>query len=271
MSQDTSASTPEFSQGRYLYCVVRTESPEDETEGGVVQSDDESGQPTDVRFEDEGVEDEPVYAIGVDGLAAIVHECDSLYDADDLARVREWLLDHQSVVEAAGEAFGTPLPFRFDTIVQGDDDAVRSWLRDDREEVEHHLSELAGHWEYRVTIERADDPEFDDEELAELEDEAAEASEGRSFLVEKQRDRRESELRRARDEEIATDARRRLEDYAREVESSEESDSVASLSLLVHEDDEDGVGEALDAVAEREGIEVTFTGPWPPYTFAPEL
>lgn len=250
MIEDATTDGARFAEGRYVYCVVAAESPS---------------------FEAEGVEDEPVYAIEADGIAAIVHDCDSLYDADDLTRVREWLLDHQAVVDEAGQAFGTPLPFQFDTIVTGDDEAVREWLREGRAEIETHLADLGGHWEYRITIERVDEPEFDDETLDGLESEADGAEQGRSFLLEKQKDRRERELRRALDEEVAADARARLEPHVREIDPSDDADAVASLSVLAHEDDEAAIGEELDAVAAREGIEVTFTGPWPPYSFAPEL
>lgn len=250
MSVEDTAESADFSDGRYLYCVVAAE---------------------DADFDAEGIEDEPVYAVEADGIAAIVHACESLYDADDPDTVREWLLDHQSVVDEAGERFGTPLPFRFDTIITGDDEAVREWLRDARDDLESFLAEFAGYWEYRVEIVRTDDPEFDDERLDELREEVEEASEGRAFLVEKQLDERRKELRRAADAEIATDARDRLEPLVREFEAAENPDGVASFSLLAHEDDEEAVGEQLDAVADNEGIEVRFTGPWPPYSFAPEL
>ena len=248
----------QFSEGRYVYCVVAADAPEPETGAALA-------------LETGGVEGEPVYAVEADGIAAIVHECESLYDSDDLDEVHEWLLDHQAVVDEAGEAFGTPLPFRFDTIVRGDDDAVREWLEGAREDLEAILDDLAGYWEYRVEIARIEEPELDDERLDELREEVEEAGEGRAFLLEKQLENRRREIRRERDEEIAADAQERLEPFSREIERGEETDVVGSFSLLVHEDDEEAVGEGLDAVADREGIEVRFTGPWPPYSFVPEL
>ena len=251
MSLENPDDPTQFSEGRYVYCVVDVDATPE--------------------FETEGVEGEPVYAVEADGLAAIVHECESLYDSDDLDVIHEWLLDHQAVVDEAGEAFGTPLPFRFDTIVRGDDDAVREWLDEARADLEAHLDDLAGYWEYRVEIGRIGEPEIDDERLDELRKEVEDAGEGRTFLLEKQLEDRRRELRRERDEEIAADAHDRLEPLVREIERSEGSDVVGSFSLLVHEDDEEAVGEQLDAVADREGIEVRFTGPWPPYSFVPEL
>lgn len=241
----------EFDEGRYLYCAVRA-------------ADDES-------FTAEGIEDGTTSLLVRDGIGVVAQPVDSVYDSDDMTRVRSWLLAHQQVVDEAGQRFGTPLPFRFDTIITGDDEAVREWLRDAHDDLESFLAEFAGYWEYRVEIVRTDAPEFDDERLDELREEVEQASEGRAFLVEKQLDERRKELRRTVDREIAADARERLEPLARELEAAENPDGVASFSLLAHEDDEEAVGEQLDAVADNEGIEVRFTGPWPPYSFAPEL
>lgn len=246
---DTTESA-DFRNGRYLYCVVAGDSPE---------------------FETEGVENEPVYPIEVNGVAAIVHACESLYDTDDFDLVQEWLLDHQAVVDEAGEVFGTPLPFRFDTILKGDDEDVRQWLRNSRDDIRSYLDEFSGYWEYRVKVTRVDEPEFDDDRLDELRADLEAADEGRAFLLEKQHDRRRAELRRALDEEIAADVGERLEPFVREIESSEDAGEVASFSLLAHEDTEGAIGEQLDEIAGREGVEIRFTGPWPPYSFAPEL
>ena len=258
MSLENPDDPAQFSEGRYVYCVVGADAPESETGDAPA-------------FETEGVEGESVYTVEVDGIAALVHECESLYDSDDLDVVHEWLLDHQAVVDEAGEAFGTPLPFRFDTIVRGDDDAVREWLDEIREELEVHLDDLAGYWEYRVEIVRTGEPVLDDARLDELCEQVEDAGEGRAFLLEKQLENRRRELRREHDEEIASNAQERLEPLAREIERSEGTDAVGSFSLLVHEDDEETAGKQLDAVADHEGIEVRFTGPWPPYSFVPEL
>ena len=250
MSVADASGSADFDEGRYLYCVVSADGAD---------------------FRTDGVENEPVYVVEADGIAAVVHACESLYDTDDPQRVRKWLLDHQSVVDAAGERFGTPLPFRFDTVIAGDDGTVREWLEGARDGIESHLADLADHWEYRVEVVRIDDPAFDDDRLDELRAEAEAADEGRSFLVEKQIEERKRELRRAADAEIAADARERLDPLARELDVDESADAVASFSLLAREDDERALGERLDAVAACEGIEVRFTGPWPPYSFAPEL
>ncbi|QSW99301.1 gas vesicle protein GvpL [Haloterrigena alkaliphila] len=266
---------PDFDDGRYLYCIVRAE------EGATLETT--------------GVDGEPISIVVDDGIGAVVHETDGIYDSADLAQVRRWLVRHQTVVDEAGEAFGTPIPFQFDTILRGDDARVREWLREERDTLERALSGLAGHWEYRVEVVEIDPIDDDalieqDERLQDLAQQIDDSSEGAAFLLEKKFDQRLKELRASRRESITADLQERLADVAREVHTLERSpsaslsDEVAGegadeddgetlcrLTLLAHEDDEGAIGSILDDVAANDGFEVRFTGPWPPYTFAPEL
>ncbi|WP_227373858.1 gas vesicle protein GvpL [Haladaptatus halobius] len=255
----------EFEDGRYLYCVVDSTA---ETE-----------------FSETGIDDEPVSVVTDDGVGAVVQPCDSPYDTDDLETVREWLLTHQEVVDAAGEAFGTPLPFRFDTILKGDDDRVREWLADQRADLEAHLNEFAGHWEYRVGVtwdeDRVrDELESEDEELVDLRERIDDASEGTAFMLEKQYDNRLRDLRRTRKEELTARLHDGLEPLVRELEEvdsrksllgSDTSEDVVQVAFLAHEERETDIGSVLDDIAGEPGVELRFTGPWPPYSFAPEL
>jgi len=259
-------SDSKFEEGRYLYCVVNV--------------DDDAAD-----FSETGIDGGSVSVLVRDGMGAVVQPCESPFDSDDLGRVREWLLTHQSVVDAAGQAFGTPLPFRFDTILKGDDDAVLEWLADQSETLETHLAELTGHWEYRVGVawdeDRVQDElEADDAELAELRAKVEEANEGTAFLLKKQYDNRLRDLRRARQEELTARLREGLDplvsefevlDSSRGILDSDSSDEVVQVAFLAHEKREGEIGELLDDVAADPGIEIRFTGPWPPYSFAPEL
>lgn len=263
---------PEIDDGRYLYCVVSVDE-ESPVEG----------------FEATGVSDEPVSVVVHEGIGAVVHPCEEIYDSADLGRVRRWLVRHQSVVDDAGEAFGTPIPFQFDTILRGDDEAVENWLAGEGDRLRELLDSLAGHWEYRVEVVERDPPsagslEDDDEELADLRERIEGTGEGTGFLLEKQYDKRVETLREHRRAELTADLRERLAEHAREVheldrspaadlsgDEGSEGETICRLTLLVGEDREEAVGTALDPIADREGIEVRFTGPWPPYTFVPEM
>jgi hypothetical protein len=265
---------PEFDDGRYLYCLVR--------------ADD------DATFEFTGIDDEPVSIVVENGIGAVVHSCDSIYDSADLAQVRRWLVRHQTVIDEASEQFGTPIPFQFDTILRGDDERVQEWIREEEATLERALSGLADHWEYRVEVVETDP--VDDETLIERDDRLSElrgkiddSEEGTAFLLEKKLDQRLKAVRANRRGSATDDLEERLAAEAREVHSLERSPSaslsgeVAStggddegetlcrLTLLAHVDSEGAIGSILDDVASADGLEVRFTGPWPPYTFAPEL
>jgi hypothetical protein len=254
-------------EGRYLYCVVR------------VDRDDPS---VDVS----GVEGTDLTLVVAGDLAAAVHPRATPYESDVPSEVREWLLAHQSAVEAVGEAFGTPVPFRFDTVVEGDDEAVRAWLRERRDELTAALDTLAGHWEYRIELSWdetavADDLTSSDEKLRELAAKRDDASEGVAFLVEKQYEKRRDELleqwRRSQRRELAST----LEEHVAAVEELGDAPETAltettdaptvRLAVLADDEGRDAVGDYLDEVLEDPAVSVTYTGPWPPYTFAPDL
>ena len=275
-----------FESGRYLFCVVRP-------------GEDGSSPPD--GFSAEGIDGREASLVVAGDLAAVVQPCESLFDAADPETVRRWLLRHQSVVDAAGEAFGTPLPFRFDTVIVGDDERVADWLAENADRIHAALDDLAGRWEYRIEVAveeetSADALEESDERLASLAAKIEEADEGRAFLHEKQYDERLRDLRRERREERARDLVERVEPLADRVEWGEASSSTASivgdagsgaadgsaetadaatpatsLSVLATPEAAESIGEELEAVADEPGVEVRYTGPWPPYTFAPEI
>jgi len=266
--------SPEFDQGRYLYCLV--DAPGDDND------DDDTHD-----FEVEGLAEERAYLLQSGGVGAVVHGCESMYDSEDPRQVQRWLLAHQRVVDEAGESFGTPIPFRFHTILPGDDDTVREWLDDIGTEASAHLDELSGQWEYRISLnldeERLEDRlAAEDEELRSLRARTASASEGKSFLLEKQYDQQLSKRVSEHRQELLEELRQHIAPHVERAEvlgrrratiegvdtGSEPAQRVATLA---REEEVDALGAALDEVAANPGVEIEFTGPWPPYTFAPEF
>lgn len=259
----------DFDDGRYLYCAVG------------LNGDD----PT---FEAQGVDDESVRLLAIDNIGVVLHDCESLYDTDDMDLVRKWVLQHQQVVDEAGEAFGTPLPFQFDTILTGTDDRVREWVQEEGEILSQHLDTLAGHWEYRIELRRdestlTEELEAGDERLNELGAEIDDADSGTQYLLEKQYDQRLTDLQRERRAERSAALEDRLTDLAHAVnklgdqttlDDERETDGMetqARFTVLAATAQEETIGELLDEIAAESGVEVRFTGPWPPYSFAPAI
>jgi hypothetical protein len=255
---------PPVEDGRYLYCLVDPEGDEQ-------------------LFEARGVADEPARLERVGGVGVVVHDCERAYDTGDPDQLREWLLAHQRVVDAAAEAFGTPLPVRFDTIIRGGDEGLAGWLADHTDRVREELDRLAGRREYRV--EALWDPEAfearmreEDDRLREIEAKRQDAEEGTGFLLGKQVEDRLRELKRDRRAALyerlvaAVDGvceAREERDPAGDDDGDRES--VGAMAVLCPLDREDELGEALDDYVADRPVEVRFTGPWPPYTFTPEL
>jgi hypothetical protein len=266
---DADADAPlDFEEGRYVFCAVHADA--------------------DAAFDAEGIEGGTVSLVVEDGVAAVVQPVDSVFDSEDLTAVRGWLLDHQRVVDEAGQRFGTPIPFRFDTIVRGDDATVREWLRDRHGELDATLDRLAGRWEYRVRL-RWDEAAMaealleEDEELRELADRAESASEGTGFLLQKQYSQRLSERLERRRSVVEEELLEAIEPCVEELQQTgggpgvltddedAEFESIAELSLLAEAEREGDVGDALEPYADRDAYEVKYTGPWPPYSFVPAI
>jgi len=272
--ESRSDGSPEFDEGRYLYCLV---------DASVDDTDDDDTDD----FEAEGLAEERAYLVGSGGVGAIVHGCESMYDSDDPRQVQRWLLAHQRVVDEAGEAFGTPIPFRFHTILPGDDDTVREWLDDIRTEARDRLDELSGRWEYRISLnldeERLEDRlATEDEELRSLRARTESASEGKSFLLEKQYDQKLGKRVSQHRQELLEELRQHIAPHLERaevlgrrrasIEGVDAGDEPAQrVATLAREEEVDALGAALDEVAANPGVEIEFTGPWPPYTFAPEF
>ncbi|MCL7416751.1 MAG: GvpL/GvpF family gas vesicle protein [Halalkalicoccus sp.] len=272
MSEQGTRAT-EFDEGRYLYCAVRVEeNPE---------------------LAVEGIEGGEVRIIARNGIGAVVQPVEAMFDSEDLSKVRRWLLGHQRVVDAAGEAFDTPVPFRFDTVIKGDDEQVRSWIEGNERDLEEALETLSGRWEYRIEL-RWDESRVreeiasEDGELADLESRIEGSSEGTGYLLEKQYEQRLAERLQNRRDAVAGDLYDRVAEHADTVETAggggstllgaegtTESDdgfeTVVQLSVLASRESEDPIGGILEEFVEREGFDVDYTGPWPPYSHAPSI
>ncbi len=256
--------------GRYCYCIV-----------GVSQTGPDEDRSLDVT----GVDGETPRLLVADGVGLVVHDCERVPEPDDPTTVRRWLLSHQSVVDATGEAFGTPLPLRFGTVIEGGDEAATDWLRSETDRLTALLDEFDGRWEYRVHLVWDDDrlaEEIDDDRLRELDAEREAADEGRAFLVGKRYEQRLTQVTRARKDEIAQRVERRLAEVGERVERLGPPGAAAReavkgptaderFSTLIDADSVESVSASLDEMSAVPGLTVRYTGPWPPYTFTPAL
>jgi len=123
-----------------------------------------------------------------------------------------------------------------------------------------------------------------DSELSDIRRRIEHSGDGTGFLLEKQFDQRLRELRQERETTLKQSLVDRLDCHSeqlteRPVQSDAadslgidlDSDAVTQIALLAGPAAESAVGSTLDEITETPGVDVRFTGPWPPYTFAPEI
>ncbi|MFT4921087.1 MAG: hypothetical protein ACI8XM_000280 [Haloarculaceae archaeon] len=272
VTEQSSGSTAEaeISGGRYLYCLVDTTTAESDT------------------VSTGGIGDNSVYVIESETVGAVVHDCETTYDAENPDQVKQWVLEHQHVVDAAGDIFGTPLPMRFNTILAGGNTSVTQWLHGNHDRIREELSSFAGTWEYRISLFWDPSPFEDtvthgDDQLQDLQQRQQQAGTGKEFLLEKQYDKRLRDLKRERRTELATRVQETVRPVVDEMieqdthspltehTSSPDGEQVARLAVLADDADETELGERLDELVEQDGVRIRFSGPWPPYTFAPDI
>ena len=285
---DAADATARVRDGRYLFCAVAVDRDRSDGDAGAEGGDGRAAFPAEAT----GIEGGAVSLIVHDGVGAVVQSVDDVFDSEDPAQVRRWLLSHQEVVDEAGRAFGTPVPFRFDTVVDGGDEGVREWLRARHATLDDALSRLAGRWEYRITVTRDEEAvaariRETDDDLRALAERVDTASEGTGYLLERRYRQRVDDRLADRRRRLADTVVDRVDPHAVAVrradpesgaglvggDPDDDDDRAVAvrLSVLASEANEDRIGEELAAVAERPAHDVRYTGPWPPYTFAPQV
>jgi len=233
-----------------------------------------------------GIMGNTVYSISYKELSALVHDCPSEPYQGDEEEVKEWVSAHATVVDAAWAEADTVLPMRFDVIVKGDEERsaeenVRKWLEEGYETLKAKLEEFRDKVELGVQI--LWDPAIitqritaANEEIKGLLTEMAGKSPGIAYFYQHkiaEAVKREMEKRAAEDyrniyEELRAHA---VDTHINKAKKVQDKQMIMNLTLLVEREKVHPLGEILGRVREEEGVEVRFTGPWPPYTFAAKI
>lgn len=260
----------EITNGRYLYCLIDVDTANATT------------------ISTRGVGDNSVYILEHGTVGAVVHDCETTYDSENIDEIKQWVLQHQQVVDAAGDTFGTPLPMRFNTILKGGNTGVTEWLEKNQSEIREELMSFAGMWEYRLHLfwepSQFEDQIIDqDTRLQELQQRKEQAGAGKAFLIEKQYNKRLQELKQEHRSELTTLLEESVSPVVAELTeqdaqfsltnttSSPDDEQVARLAVLADETKETALGNRLDELVEQDGVRIRFSGPWPPYTFTPDI
>jgi hypothetical protein len=202
-----------------------------------------------------GLHGAPLRAIECGSVQAIVSEHAVAPEPDE-----DLLWAHERVVEALMEG-ATILPMRFGSTVEGPE-ALVAMLEPRREAFLAALERVRGAVELSV---RAELPSVAEPVDAELGDAARHFGPGTSYLLERARDQRRSE-------DAAELIHRPLATLARRSKQKAGSDPHAfKAAYLVEEDAVESFGQRVGRLNVTLGdINVSCTGPWPPYSFVSE-
>jgi hypothetical protein len=250
-------------EGRYLYSVINNGAR--------------------MCFGDIGINDNKVFTIPHEDIAAVVHSCRTeVYGTLDDEKVKGWILTHNYIIDCASKQFGTVLPFAFGAVVRGSDETVRNWLAENYKKLKSELEKVKNKAEYSVQIFCVQDRiarrlESSDQELKELKEKMEEMSKGAAYLVRRQFELKMKDALAVEISILAADfcskIREHVDDSKVEKKKSQVPDkykgmeTIMALSCLVSEDKVEKLGEVLDEINNRDGFAVRFTGPWAPFSF----
>ena len=250
-------------EARYLYCVARGRE--------------------ELHLGDIGIEEKLVYTVPHGDIAAIVHSCSPApYDTKNNALAEGWVLEHSYVIDHAMKKFGTVLPFSFDVIIRGGDEAIRGWLDQNYERLQEELDRLADRAEYSVQIfydydKYASKVLNGNYDLLSLKEKIDKQSKGKAYLLQRNLELKLKDAVSSCVEKLAEKFGQDIGSIADEVKAEERRSFVpekykdkklmASFSCLVHKDKVDLLGLTLEKINRLDGLSVRFTGPWAPFSF----
>lgn len=239
-------------------------------------------------FKTKGIEDAEVYLISYKDIAAIVHKCPTVpYQTDDREIAAVWITKHQEVLDEAMMNFSCLIPMGFDVIIDGSsvkdpDTVVRSWLKDRYSAITDQMKRLSGKVEYGVKVICAGDVltsmATKNPEIIEATKRLEGMSKGASYLLRSELDKKiraaVENLRNSMAKEISDKLREFVDDLKENKPAKENPNgkmNILNVALLADPAKVEVIGEFLEEIQTRPGMEVSFTGPWPPYNFVKDL
>jgi hypothetical protein len=224
-----------------------------------------------------------VYPIVAAETAALVHDCPAAGYSGDEQVIQQWVVAHDAVVREGWRAAGVVLPMAFHTIVgpthgRSATENLVGWLHQVQAPLQAKLGELRGKAEFGVQLYwqpqqvMAGIAESSDE-IARLRAEVARVGPGAAYLW---RQRIRALLRREMESKAQAWSRSCLDMVGRlaarvrveKVKAGADREMLLNLSVLARQEVAEDIGAELCALQAIPELEVRFTGPWPPYSFA---
>jgi len=249
-------------EGRYIYCIVNGHEK--------------------FAVRNAGLDNADVYLVSYEDIGAILHACPAKpYESKEENKVKEWLFNHNNIIDKASDTFGTVLPFSFDSIIKGDDDAVVDWLNKGYEELKKELDRLKDKAEYSVQIfcepeKLADRIMAQDSTIADLKEKIEKMPKRTAYLLHRKFELKMKDASHAIMVKLAEEYASLLMKHVEEIktvkvhhvpEQFKDKKLIVSFSCLVLKDNVKTLGGTLGTINDLQGYAIRFTGPWAPFSF----
>ncbi|HWQ41449.1 MAG TPA: GvpL/GvpF family gas vesicle protein [Desulfosporosinus sp.] len=240
-----------------------------------------------IHFGPVGIKDGEVYTVPCDNMLVIVQDCSpEPFVSEDDEEVKRWLYVQQEVLDLAQEKLGSVLPMGFNTIIHmpGEHpiETVNDWVMGQSERLRETFHQVRGRSEYGIQVlieeETLKHTLLDEnQEFQKLKQEAESKPEGARYMYRQRLEKVAQEAIEDVGERYFREVYEAINDISddlrvEKVKKEEDGLSmIANLSCLVAQEKAEELGRIAGEINAREGFEVRFTGPWPPYSFVDSL
>ncbi len=242
----------ETGQGKYVYCIIKTESPREFGPVGI------------------GGRGDRVYTVRYKELAAVVSNCPSIvFDP-----TRENALAHEHVNEVVMRD-STVLPMSFGTVFRSDND-IRKFLREIYDALSDVLQKMDGKIEFGLKVNWDKDQvirdiEQENEELRLLKEEIQSSTSTSTYFSRMQLGRVVESALQAKADAYVSEIYEALRDVAIASRSNKPigDKMILNAAFLVDREKTKAFDDQITDIAKKYENKLSFlyTGPWPPYNF----
>jgi len=252
MTEQVPSHPPESEQGKYVYCIIRTETPRQFGSVGI------------------GGRGDRVYTVHFQEFAAVVSNCPLIvFDP-----TRENALAHEHVNELVMKDF-TVLPMSFGTVFRTEDD-IKAFLRGTYEALSDVLQKMEGKIEFGLKVNWDKDQvireiEEENEEIRRLKEEIASNTTTSTYFSRMQLGRVVESALQAKADAYLNEIYEALRDAAIASRSNKPigDKMIMNAAFLVEREKTKSFDDQIAEIAKKYENKLSFlyTGPWPPYNF----
>ncbi|MGD0646278.1 MAG: gas vesicle protein GvpL [Candidatus Bathyarchaeia archaeon] len=250
-------------EGRYIYCIINSHEK--------------------LAIRKAGLDNADIYTVSYEDIGAILHACPAKpYESKEANKVKQWIFNHNNVIDKASEIFGAILPLSFDAIIKGGDADVVDWLSKGYKKLKKELERLKDKAEYTVQIfcepdQITDKIVAEDDTLRELKEKVEKTPKRTAYLLHRKFELKMKDASNAIAIKLAEEFASTLREHVEEIkianvhhvpERFKDKKLIASFSCLVLNDKVQNLGKTLGTINGQQGYAVRFTGPWAPFSFS---